>query len=140
MWHTNRRKHIQELIDCGVEMTREVRRQLVIEFQCKPQDINNELSRIRNAGRPDKYRDTHQVSSENDRARRLGIGGYIDPDEWRALCAKYNHRCLCCGEAKPLVIDHVMPLSRGGDHDIGNIQPLCRSCNAEKNTAFVDYR
>jgi 5-methylcytosine-specific restriction endonuclease McrA len=36
---------------------------------------------------------------------------------------------LCCGEAKPLTVDHVVPVSKGGSNDISNIQPLCLECN-----------
>jgi len=29
-------------------------------------------------------------------------------------------------------IDHIMPLARGGENNIGNIQLLCRTCNLSK--------
>lgn len=60
--------------------------------------------------------------------------------EWEQLCARYNHRCLCCGEQKPLTADHVMPLSRGGSNTIDNLQPLCLLCNDRKHTKTIDYR
>lgn len=60
--------------------------------------------------------------------------------EWVALCDRYNHICLCCGEAKPLTPDHIVPISRGGSSDIENIQPLCIDCNRRKNARTVDYR
>jgi hypothetical protein len=55
----------------------------------------------------------------------------------------YNHTCLCCGRQEPeiaLTIDHVVPLSKGGAHDISNIQPLCGSCNTSKYNKTIDYR
>ena len=68
------------------------------------------------------------------------IAGKYSVGEWRALCAKYDHRCLCCGEQKPLTPDHIKPLSRGGTNTIDNIQPLCLDCNMHKATKETDYR
>jgi 5-methylcytosine-specific restriction endonuclease McrA len=56
------------------------------------------------------------------------------------MCAMYNGKCLRCSQAKPLTVDHVMPLSMGGTNDIANIQPLCHACNASKGTRTIDYR
>jgi 5-methylcytosine-specific restriction endonuclease McrA len=39
-----------------------------------------------------------------------------------------------------LEADHVAPFTRGGTDDIGNIQPLCGSCNRKKFVSIVDYR
>ncbi len=36
--------------------------------------------------------------------------------------------------------DHVVPLTKGGTDDIGNIQPLCGACNRKKFVAIIDYR
>jgi 5-methylcytosine-specific restriction endonuclease McrA len=74
------------------------------------------------------------------RARAQSNGGSHTAKEWRALCAQYNHRCLCCGEAKQLTKDHIVPLEKGGTDDISNLQPLCLDCNLRKHTRIIDYR
>ncbi len=74
------------------------------------------------------------------RAAKNGSGGTVTTTEWRALCEQYDNRCLACGNTGPLTADHIVPLSKGGRHDISNIQPLCRSCNSHKRTKTVDYR
>lgn len=66
--------------------------------------------------------------------------GKFTAAEWRALCAKYDHRCLCCGLQKPLSPDHIVPLSRSGANTIDNIQPLCHECNVHKFTKVMDFR
>lgn len=72
---------------------------------------------------------------------RGGQAGYVSPDQWEALKARYGYRCLRCGRSDvELTQDHVIPLSKGGKHDINNIQPLCRTCNSSKYTGTKDYR
>lgn len=81
-----------------------------------------------------------RASEQNRRARKRGNGGNFTPEEWEALCVKYDHHCLACGKQKPLTVDHVVPLILGGRNDISNIQPLCLSCNAAKGGRTIDYR
>jgi len=77
------------------------------------------------------------------RARKNGNGGTYLAVEWEELKRLYGHRCLACGRAEPnikLVIDHVIPLARGGENTICNIQPLCATCNDSKGSNIADYR
>lgn len=60
--------------------------------------------------------------------------------EWEALCKQHGDRCVCCGEQKPLTVDHIVPLSKGGSDGIENIQPLCKPCNSQKSDKTIDYR
>lgn len=60
--------------------------------------------------------------------------------EWETIRDHYGPKCLCCGQSRPLTIDHVLPLSLGGPHEAPNIQPLCRQCNIQKYTESTDYR
>ena len=45
-------------------------------------------------------------------------------------------KCFYCG-AIGGEIDHVIPLTRGGSHSIGNLVGCCRSCNSSKNNRFL---
>ena len=45
--------------------------------------------------------------------------------------------CAHCGKDGPSELDHIIPITRGGQHRIGNLQPLCRSCNARKSNKLV---
>lgn len=44
--------------------------------------------------------------------------------------------CVYCG-AKSEHIDHVIPLSKGGRHSVGNLVASCASCNLSKSNKFV---
>jgi len=43
-----------------------------------------------------------------------------------------GHACVTCGSQRDLTVDHIVPISRGGDNDIENLRTLCRSCNSRK--------
>lgn len=44
----------------------------------------------------------------------------------------YQSPCFACGSQTNQSLDHLIPLSRGGNHSVGNIITLCRSCNNQK--------
>ena len=73
------------------------------------------------------------------RARRAGNGEFtIANKDARRLANAYE--CSACGARftgrNPKHIDHVVPLSRGGIHGIGNLRALCARCNTSKKDAF----
>lgn len=76
------------------------------------------------------------------RAKKKGTPGSHTTQEWKDLCAKFENRCVCCGEEKPLARDHVIPVGLPqSSNSISNIQPLCKSCNSKKHRVrIVDYR
>jgi|SRR5215475_8801023 len=49
----------------------------------------------------------------------------------RAVLARDDHRCAYCGRHADSV-DHVVPRSRGGQHDWANVVAACRRCNHRK--------
>lgn len=78
---------------------------------------------------------------ENRRSRKINAKGTITSQEWKNLKIKYDNTCLCClRKDVRLTLDHVIPLSKGGDNTIENSQPLCGSCNSTKSDKTIDYR
>ena len=61
----------------------------------------------------------------------------LTSDEWKWIKTKYKNKCAYCGEKKKLTMDHIIPISKGGHHTIGNIVPACQSCNAQKGTKLM---
>lgn len=81
-----------------------------------------------------RYREVAVTVSARRRARKLSApGAGVTKEQWAQLLEAYNHLCAYCGASSILEQDHVVPLSCGGSHDISNIVPACRSCNARKN-------
>jgi len=84
--------------------------------------------------------DAFRCYNQNRRARLEGNGGSHTAEQWQLLCESFGNVCLCCKEEKPLTVDHVVPISKGGTNDIWNLQPLCRGCNSSRGTQIIDYR
>jgi 5-methylcytosine-specific restriction endonuclease McrA len=100
-----------------------------------------------NAGYRDRWRrDPAFRKRKNDRKSMFNHGrrsqkrrGDLTPEQWQAICNHYGNKCLRCG-APEVTLDHIRPLSRGGEHTAANVQPLCQSCNSSKMTKTIDYR
>ena len=78
------------------------------------------------------------MSNMRRRARLLnnGVFAVIEKDMRRLL----NSNCAVCGAAGEH-IDHIIPISRGGRHSIGNLQTLCAFCNLSKNNKLsIEWR
>ncbi len=52
----------------------------------------------------------------------------------------FGNQCLSCNSYDDVCIDHVIPLSKGGNNTTDNMQPLCRSCNSLKGVSGRDFR
>ena len=90
---------------------------------------------------PEKVRQAKANNSRKRRAAKHASPGSFTVEEFKALCDAYGNRCLACGATDvPLEADHVVPLTRGGSDEIGNIQPLCGICNRKKFVSVIDYR
>ena len=79
------------------------------------------------------------VADANKRAKWAGCSHRLTHAEWFAVIADYR-LCPGCGADAQPTIDHVVALSQGGHNVIGNVQPLCLSCNSKKQTMTIDYR
>jgi len=57
-----------------------------------------------------------------------------------AMCRSYTYRDLHYGwmYAPSLEVDHILPISRGGDNNRSNLQTLCSRCNSSKGTRLPE--
>lgn len=62
----------------------------------------------------------------------------VDKYAWELICAMSDNCCTYCGTKTKLTQDHVLPLSKGGWHDIDNVVPACLACNIKKNDTLVE--
>lgn len=86
-----------------------------------------------------KNRERHNTNTHRYRARRVAAEGTHTHTEWLEVVWKQGFACAHCGEIRPLARDHIIPLSKGGNNYISNIQGLCKSCNSSKG-AKLPYK
>ncbi|MCF2150797.1 HNH endonuclease [Desmonostoc muscorum LEGE 12446] len=66
----------------------------------------------------------------------------IPPEVKKYVWQRDKYQCRSCGKTgveTNLTIDHIIPLARGGQNDISNLQTLCFICNQQK-TDNIDPR
>ncbi len=66
------------------------------------------------------------------RLYRARGGGKIPDDLRYEILARDNYECQECSSVDYLQIDHIHPVSKGGETTRDNLQVLCRTCNARK--------
>jgi 5-methylcytosine-specific restriction endonuclease McrA len=57
--------------------------------------------------------------------------------DWEYLLRMFRNSCAYCGSKGKLTKDHVVPVSRGGRHSVGNIVPACGPCNFSKHDRLI---
>jgi len=50
----------------------------------------------------------------------------------RRALIRDGHQCRRCGSTEDLTVDHVIPLSKGGDNSLDNLQTLCQTHHDQK--------
>ncbi len=107
----------------------------VIRYQKANPDKHNIASKKYRLKNQDKY---NNYANER-RAKKLKNGVFkITDKDFKKL---QSQSCQNCGTQKNLTIDHIIPISRGGTHSIGNLQMLCGFCNSSKsNKVMIVWR
>ena len=66
------------------------------------------------------------------------------PENWqqlrRAVMERDGPECMYCGGVvfEDATIDHVLPLCRGGTHELRNLVVCCKSCNSRKGQKTLE--
>lgn len=99
-------------------------------------EANRELARQRN--RESYWRDPTKPRQRRQLRRVIESQFVILPKELRRI---YSQPCAACGSMENQSLDHIIPISKGGRHSIGNLQTLCLPCNVKKaNRTIMEWR
>lgn len=86
-----------------------------------------------------QYRSSKQVNQTKTTAVNKRCS--IDPMVRKYIYRQSNRKCALCGKAvkyTDFTIDHIVPLSMGGENDIDNFQCTCRACNQFKGNILPE--
>lgn len=82
---------------------------------------------------PERFRALTAISNNRTRAKRKGLRSDFVIEDWDQLICVFDGKCAWCGGVpRFLDLDHILPISAGGEDVAGNIVPICRPCNAQK--------
>ena len=84
-------------------------------------------------------------------AYKRGVPPQIKRQERAALRSQYKRLlaevisrdgagCANCGESESGVVDHILPIAKGGRSELDNLQILCAVCNRIKAKLWLDCR
>jgi 5-methylcytosine-specific restriction endonuclease McrA len=82
--------------------------------------------------RPELRLYIRQKSKRRKALLREQTAHQIQPHELRTRFALFGNCCSYCGASGDMEIEHVIPISKGGTHAMGNILPACHDCNSSK--------
>lgn len=81
-----------------------------------------------------------KIRSLDSSRPRITAQKFIGKKNIRNFIFKRDKCCLRCGRLDKLTLDHIIPISTGGQNKISNLQALCKSCNSIKKTTYIDFR
>jgi len=68
------------------------------------------------------------------RAQWDAVRKYVAP----AVFRRDGKKCVYCGSERDITVDHVVPIARGGSHEMGNLAACCAECNSSKGDKTVE--
>ena len=134
-YYAKTREHKLEKTHINYEKNKDLRKQQASLWNKKNKDRVNYLQRERYRLRPE----TKSEHKHRRRARLNNNGVYHVSTKF--LNKLRSSSCAVCKSTNSVSIDHIVPISRGGAHSEGNLQPLCFSCNSSKgNKTMMEWK
>lgn len=88
-----------------------------------------------------QYDNKKKINDLISQEPRLAAQRFIGRKKIREFIFKRdNYTCLNCERSINLTIDHIIPINKGGENKLSNLQTLCKSCNCSKSDTYKDYR
>jgi len=114
-----------------VERNKERSQHYRAEYRATNREKYKQYFRLHHMAHPEKQR----ARNQKRKAILRNIKGSFTGEELKSLFARQKGKCAVCKMSikQKYHIDHVVPISRGGDNYICNIQLLCPSCNLSKH-------
>ena len=106
---------------------------------CKDRHLELQRSKKWHVDNPQRSREMYSAKGKRRRARKYSADTRaVSRSELSHLLTR---PCLACGTHEAITVEHLIPLARGGRHAIGNLAPLCQTCNSSKGSMlWIEWR
>jgi 5-methylcytosine-specific restriction endonuclease McrA len=128
---------------CGTEYRKKVPKQKYCSRECffsvygKSKYRNLSITEKNRAYSRNYYYNNKDLFRLRQRERDLKLTPAIPILNLREHVKRFHGICVYCGKPGNS-IDHVMPLSKGGKHEISNLVIACLPCNIRKSNKIID--
>jgi len=85
---------------------------------------------------PDEFLSISDTPHQTISCKRT-MGAVLPYSDWLDLMSAHGGRCLYCGVADRLQVDHIVPIARGGGNEASNLAPACKPCNFDKRASSL---
>lgn len=78
------------------------------------------------------------AKNKSHNRRSIVEAGELTLEQWQQTLEFFGYACAYCTEETELTLDHIVALSKGGQHTISNIVPACKHCNSSKSAKDLE--
>lgn len=98
-----------------------------------------EKNRIKNQERKEYMKIAIKLAQHKRRFAKINGSG-VTVNDVLSILESQDYKCVYCKTdiSKYHELDHIMPLSLGGEHSIENVQCTCKRCNVRKSGKHPD--
>lgn len=126
-WADANKDRRREIVNRSNEKHREQKREKSRNYNQRWKEANPEAAALRN----------RQAAHLRRLRVAMGKSGLcITATQLGDLLQAAEGRCVYCGrQVERLTLDHFVPISTGGRHELANLLPCCKPCNSSKHTS-----
>ena len=99
-------------------------------WACKDEDVSLYNAEINRAKR------YYEWFESSERIRQKACTYTANKKVRKQVFDRDGKVCKKCGAIKNLSLDHIKPVSKGGENSLDNLQVLCKSCNSKKGAKY----
>lgn len=120
--------------EANIEKERARARRVMREFRERYPERAKAIRERYRTRHPDLIRERERENTQ----RRRALMKDSSPEVAAYMTAMLKEPCAYCDATDNITVDHVVPLSRGGKHEIANLAPACVTCNCSKGAKTLE--
>jgi 5-methylcytosine-specific restriction endonuclease McrA len=110
-----------------------INKDMVSKKHSRYYELNKEQINEHNKQYYESHPEGHRIRYQRYRASRRKLQYTLTIPQWEEIKLHFNNSCAYCGmDKEPLVQEHFLAMSKGGEYSSNNIIPACKHCNSSK--------